>query len=103
MTNNIEEMMKAAGVECSTPFTPEKQLELIKLILKADNIDQLNQYYSEVLRCFVFECRTLPEINIYSSWTTKNKDYALALAEMALVLIKDNQLDKSEVKKILED
>lgn len=32
MTNNIEEMMKAAGLECSTPFTPAKQLELIKLL-----------------------------------------------------------------------
>lgn len=102
MTNHIEEMMKVAEVE-SSAFTPAKQLELIKLILKAENIDQLNQYYSEILKCFVFECRSLPEMYTYCSWTTQNSDYALALAELVLVLIENNQLDKSEVKRILED
>ena len=136
MTNHIEELMKAAGVEpekrfkeckenakykglctkypcieCESSFfvdkypdfTPEKQLELIKLILKADNVDSFSQYYSAVLKAFVFTCKSLPEMNTYNVWESINTDYALALAELVLRLIEENQLDKSEVKRILED
>ena len=115
MTNHIEELMKAAGVKPEIvtdyelneykvypDFTPAKQLELIKLILKADNVDSFSQYYSEVLKAFVFTCKSLPEMNTYNVWESINTDYALALAELVLRLIKENQLDKSEVKKILE-
>lgn len=84
-------------------FTPEKQLELIKLILKADNVDSFSQYYSEVLKAFVFTCKSLPEMNTYNVWESINTDYALALAELVLRLIEENQLDKSEVRRILED
>ena len=84
-------------------FTPEKQLELIKLILKADNVDSFSQYYSEILKAFVFTCKSLPEMNTYNVWESINTDYALALSELALSLIEESQLDKSEVKRILED
>ena len=139
MTNHIEQLMKAAGVEKQyysfksadgntynwelnengnekykkhfmgepelkeRTFTPAKQLELIKLILKADNVDSFSQYYSEILKAFVFTCKSLPEMNTYNVWESINTDYALALSELALSLIEESQLDKSEVKKILED
>lgn len=84
-------------------FTPARQLELIKLILKANNVDSFSQYYSEVLKAFVFTCKSLPEMNTYNVWESINTDYALALAELVLRLIEENQLNKSEVKRILED
>ena len=76
---------------------------MIKLILKADNVDSFSQYYSEILKAFVFTCKSLPEMNTYNVWESINTDYALALSELALSLIEESQLDKSEVKKILED
>lgn len=124
MTNHIEELMKAAGVGrlpkpcnecehymdcgsgCQTPypaFTPAKQLELIKLIMQADNIDNIHQYYYEISNMFIFECRSLPELGACNQWSTQNANYELALAELVLILITENQLDKSEVKRILED
>lgn len=129
MTNHIEELMKAAGVEskkveircqeCDArmeecgcfdcfkevypDFTPTKQLELIKLIIQADNIDNIHQYYYEISNMFIFECRSLPELGACNQWSTQNANYELALAELVLILITENQLDKSEVKKILED
>lgn len=139
MTNYIEELMKAAGVEkqyysfksadgntynwelnengnekhkkhfIGEPalkeriFTPAKQLELIKLILKAGDIDNIHQYYYEISKMFVFECRSLPELGTYNQWSTQNVNYESALAELALILINENELDKSEVKRMLED
>ena len=135
MTNYIEQLMKAAGVEpekrfkeckenakykglctkypcieCESSFfvdkypdfIPEKQLELIKLIMKSGNIDNTHQYYYEISKMFVFECRSLPELGTYNQWSTQNVNYELALAELVLVLISENELDKSEVKRILE-
>ena len=84
-------------------FTPSKQLELIKLIMKAGDIDNIHQYYYEISKMFVFECRSLPELGTYNQWSTQNVNYELALAELVLILINENKLDKSEVKKILED
>ena len=99
---NGEEMQEK--VEYFSPvFTPEKQLKLIKLILKADNVDSFSQYYSEILKAFVFTCKSLPEMNTYNVWESINTDYALALSELAWNLIKESQLDKSEVKRILKD
>lgn len=98
MTNNIEEMMKAAGLECSTPFTPAKQLELIKLLSGSDNfgLGILETSAHEYLMSVRYSLKDDP---IRSC----NEHFELALAEMALGLIKKNQLDKSEVKRILED
>ena len=83
-------------------FTPSKQLELIKLIMKAGDIDNIHQYYYEISKMFVFECRSLPELGTYNQWSTQNVNYELALAELVLILINENKLDKSEVKRILE-
>ena len=84
-------------------FTPAKQLELIKLIMQADNIDNILQYYYEISNMFIFECRSFPELGACNQWSTQNANYELALAELVLILITEDQLDKSEVKKILED
>lgn len=83
-------------------FTPEKQLELIKLIMKAGDIDNIHQYYYEISKMFVFECRSLPELGTYNQWSTQNVNYELALAELVLILINENKLDKPEVRRILE-
>lgn len=98
MTNHIEELMKAAGVECSKPLTPAKQLELIKLLSGSDNfgLGILETSAHEYLMSVRYSLKDYP---IRSC----NEHFELALAEMALGLIKKNQLDKSEVKRILED
>lgn len=84
-------------------FTAEKQLEIIKLILKSDNIDELNQYYSEIRKCYVFNTLSLPdELGFKSSWTAENKNYDLALAELVVMLMNAGELGKQKVKEVLE-
>lgn len=84
-------------------FTAEKQLEIIKLILKSDDIDELNQYYSEIRKCYVFNALSLPdELGFKSSWTAENKNYDLALAELVVMLMNAGELDKEKVKEVLE-
>ncbi len=96
----IEECQKASILY--PYFTPAKQLEIIKLILLADDIDYLNQYHSEILDCYVVECFSLPELRERSSWTTQNKYFELALAELTVMLMNSGELDKKKVKEILE-
>lgn len=129
MTDYIDEMMETAACEekrcpnnvydelckkyefCNNAphckiypdFTAEKQLEVIKLILCSDDIDELNQYYSEILKAFVFECYSIPELGMRASWRTQNKDYDLALAELITILMDAGELDKKKVKEVLED
>lgn len=88
MTNHIEEMMKAAEVECSTLFTPAKQLELIKLLFKAVPT-RLNPYFESLKNS--------------DKWQYIHTDLTFeeALAEMVWNAL--TVLDKSEVKRILED
>lgn len=101
---NYEDFKKSDFWEKKYPaFTPEKQLKLIKLIMKAGNIDNIHQYYYEISKMFVFECRSLPELGTYNQWSTQNVNYELALAELVLILINENKLDKSEVRRILEN
>lgn len=115
MTNHIEELMKAAGVNrlprpcngcehymdcgsgCQTPypaFTPEKQLELIKLI------GDFNCFQNEISNWVM----THHDINRVRSYRVEgNKDFSDTLANFILYLIVKKQLDKSEVRRILED
>lgn len=126
MTNYIEELMKAVGVEtktesyckweCEKPaletspichdadclfrkirtfypaFTPAKQLELIKLIRD--------------FNCFQGELNwvmTHNDINRVKSYRVEGcKDFTDTLANFILYLIVKKQLNKSEVKRILE-
>lgn len=125
--NCREEMMKTAGVETKPKCTKErkcedyncincdkqgyklphctaeKQLELIKLIMTADNIDYLEQSYNRIMKVFMLECRAFPKIvGIGELWETQNKDYDLALAELVTMLMNAGELDKEKVKRILE-
>lgn len=128
MTNHIEQLMKAVGVEtktesyckweCEKPaletspichdadclfrkirtfypaFTPAKQLELIKLI------GDFNCFQDEISNWVM----THHDINRVRSYRVEgNKDFSDTLANFILYLIVKKQLDKSEVKRILED
>ena len=96
MTNHIEELMKAAGVKYLTSFTPEKQLELIKLIgkeLVSLNYRQHKDFYAMQVNSANRYC------GIYKEADTFEK----LLADIIVELIKLGELDKSEVRRILED
>ena len=138
MTNHIEQLMKAAGVEpykrsyfeckggrstiCLCPqigvpnawckedcngeemqekveyfspvFTPEKQLELIKLIGR--ELSGLN--YNQHKDIYVMQVHSFRYLGIYKEADTFEK----LLADMIIELMKLGELDKSEVRRILE-
>lgn len=84
-------------------FTAEKQIELIKLILNSDDIDELNQYFNELRKCYVLNALSLPdEVGFKSSWSAENENFHLALAELTTMLMNSGELDKQKVKEILE-
>ena len=109
MTNHIEQLMKAAGVEPETitdyelneykiypDFTPAKQLELIKLIgkeLVSLNYRQHKDFYAMQVN----------SVNRYCGIYKEADTFEELLADIIVELIKFGELDKSEVKKILED
>lgn len=111
MTNHIEELMKAAGVEPETitdyelneykiypDFTPAKQLELIKLIGQQSGF-QIHQ--NEGMDWLLSD-------SIYAdlSFNTQGYSYSSfenALCKLTINLLKKKALNKSEVKRILED
>lgn len=105
MTNHIKELMKAAGVDrlpkpcnecehymdcgsgCQTPypaFTPAKQLELIKLLAKRKGYSCIGEqidYFTEI----------------------DGLTFDRAIAQIISNAISSKILNKSEVKRILED
>lgn len=109
MTNHIEELMKAAGVEPETitdyelneykiypAFTPVKQLELIKLIgkeLLSLNYRQREDFYAMQVN----------SVNRYCGIYKEADTFEKLLADMIIELMKIGELAKSEVKRILED
>ena len=78
-------------------FTPEKQLELIKLIAKSDNFQievAANQHeYVIGVRYYLSNDKI---------WGC-SKHLELALAETAVELLQLGELDKPDVRRILED
>lgn len=97
MTNNIEEMMKAAGLECSTPFTPAKQLELIKLIVDECKDIKISKFQD------TYTIGAVEDWGDYIHNSGELKDFTETIAQITCTLIRFNELDKSEVKRILED
>lgn len=134
MTNHIEELMKAAGVEKQyysfnstdgntynwelnengnkkykkifigepelkeRTFTPTKQLELIKLIV--EKCQEIKIYKNKYIDSFLFQAQ--------ESWGEYEykadvENFDSCLAALILELLKNNKLDKSKVKRILED
>lgn len=111
MTNHIEELMKAAGVKPEIvtdyelneykiypDFTPAKQLELIKLIGQQNGF-QIHQNEG-------FDWILSESIYVDLSFNTQGYSYSSfenALCKLTINLLKKKALDKSEVKRILED
>ncbi len=119
MTDRIEEMIKIAGVNFTTvcrelkkqgfphcgrcpvihsiscdriatpDFTPEKQLEIIKLIGQRQ----------EVLYTFDFEGDCVFQVE---NTVIHNEDFVQALAQLTTELMKAGELEKEKVKGILE-
>lgn len=118
MTDYIEEMMKTAEMNkqimcewtckgsglCSSfcehykskklvypPFTPDKQLEIIKLIvsetIQTIEIDKVGKFYT--VETLEYSCKPI-------------QDFAQALAQLTVELMKTGELDKQKVKEILE-
>ena len=81
-------------------FTPEKQLELIKLVLKKPYIEW-EQYFEN--NKFIMKADMPDETYACLTIDVENTEYALALAEFITELLKIKRLVKSEVRRILED
>lgn len=81
-------------------FTPAKQLELIKLVLKKPYIEW-EQYFEN--NKFIMKADMPDETYACLTIDVENTEYALALAEFITELLKIKRLDKSEVKRILKD
>ncbi len=97
MTNHIEELMKAAGVECSKPFTPAKQLELIKLIGEIP----LGFHYTQPYDIYALQVTQMA--GFYGRFYVSKKSFEDLIAIVIFELLKVNKLDKAEIKRILED
>lgn len=116
MTNYIEQLMKKAGVDSEVvseqiltdygvesvgvkqvypAFTPEKQLELIKLIGR--ELSGLN--YNQHKDIYVMQVHSFRYLGIYKEADT----FEELLADIIVELIKLGELDKSEVRRILKD
>ena len=142
MTNHIEQLMKAAGVEpykrsyfeckggrstiCLCPqigienawckdecgemqekveylypaFTPEKQIELIKLIVNAKKVEC---FFIQTNKKFYKISCLLETTNFVASVIGTDPALNIALAKLLIKLLTKNALDKSEVRGILED
>lgn len=132
MTNHIEELMKAAGVEpekrfkeckenaknigvCANypcisckksvfidkypDFTPAKQLELIKLLSIGNGIN----YHFDLHKYKLFDKWEFTSYVNTGGTRIEHTDFEQGLAELVLRMILAGHIDKSEVKRILED
>lgn len=129
MTNHIEQMMKTAGVEkqeiigcCTTQeyfecqdkhncancdkcrnieypqFTPAKQLELIKLI---------NKKHRNIRLCWLqsdgtYGVQVNPVVRAFGMYY-ESESFEDLIAIVTFELLKANELDKAEVRRILEE
>lgn len=124
MTNHIEQMMKAAGVKSITvekrckecdmnmeecgcfdcykeiypPFPPAKQLELIKLICKKHRGIRLCCSQSDG----TYGVQVNPVVRAFGMYY-ESESFEDLIAIVTFELLKANELDKAEVKRILED
>ncbi len=124
MINRIEQMMKTAGVKSITvekrckecdmnmeecgcfdcykeiypPFTPAKQLELIKLINKKHRNIRLccSQSYG------TYGVQVNPVVRAFGMYY-ESESFEDLIAIVTFELLKANELDKAEVRRILEE
>ncbi len=117
MTDYIEEMMQTAGVEPYPQeilfpneyeypmFTPEKQLEIIKLIV---NISTEHTYPLIIDKddwdkdCYNFRSEYINDEDEEAVKDVVNPDFTQALAQLTTKLMNAGELDKKKVKEILE-
>lgn len=114
MTDNIEKLYELAGFEKSMgvstplalyPFTPEKQLEMIKWVQLLDNIDNLQMFHHELNNRWCFIVEMLPE---FSSVPTErlhcsHEQFEQALSSLIIQLWNDlTEQQRNEVKEILK-
>lgn len=81
-------------------FTPEKQLELIKLLVNTKKVECF--YIQKRKNDFKISC-LLETTNFAASVIATDPAMDTALAKILIKLIQKSELDKSEVKRILED
>ena len=79
-------------------FTPAKQLELIKLIV--DKCQEIKIYKNKCMDSFLFQAQ---ENWGEYEYKANVENFGSCLAILILELLKNNKLNKSEVKRILED
>ena len=96
--NPIEQMMECYGVEKGTPFTAEKQIELIKLLLDENKDYVLTLYFDTELRKYVME--VFETESRYSSINPENANFEECLASLITQLYE--YLPHQRVKEILE-
>lgn len=113
MSNYVKNLMKAAGVKPETvtdyelneyhiypEFTPARQLELIKLIA---NIKEVECFYIQTNKNgYKISC-LIETTNFSATVIATDPVMDITLAKLLIKLLKKRELDKSEVKKILED
>ena len=79
-------------------FTSAKQVELIKLIV--DKCQEIKIYKNKCMDSFLFQAQ---ENWGEYEYKANVENFGSCLATLILELLKNNKLDKSEVKRILED
>lgn len=120
--NEVEKMYKNAGIEVPTvrlkifkddngkiyiqpPFTPEKQLELIKWLAIRFNSDYISYWHNEIKDVWIFRVNDLTEFSseepfIYEG---RNKDFTEALCNLINDLWQDlTEAEQNEIKNILK-
>lgn len=91
------------GADIYPPFTPEKQLELLKYITLLPDIDEIKQYYNEPSKTWNITVISIPEMGHTFSATGSNNDFAFSLAELIITLHPMlTPTQRQEIKEILE-
>lgn len=119
MTNHINELMKAAGVDrlpkpcnecehymdcgsgCQTPypaFTPAKQLELIKLI----GFERGFQIHQNEGLDWIFSESIYADLN-FNTQGYSYSSFENALCDLTVNLLEKNAIEKSKVRRILSE
>ena len=96
--NPIGQMMECYGMEKGTPFTAEKQIELIKLLLDENKDYVLTLYFDTELRKYVME--VFETDAMFSSVNPENVNFEECLASLITQLYE--YLPRQRVKEILE-
>lgn len=113
MTNYITQMMETAGISKDympnyvdvfqihwtimgyPPFTAEKQIEIIKLIVQNGTLTTLQIEYFTKEKDY--------KLSTYQKAANYNKDFSEALAQLTTELMNTGELDKEKVKEILKN